>query len=90
MISKCNLCFYYYILCFRDDGHYSVVVAVDASFVYLMDPSTLGHYTFIARDEFDARWHDVDGVTPVWHLGIVTTSDDTTRVYSANKLSYEA
>lgn len=41
-----------------DDGHYAVVVGYDQNYVYFMDPSTLGNYTYIATDEFLARWHD--------------------------------
>ncbi len=41
-----------------DDGHYAVAVGYDAGNLYFMDPSTLGNYTYIAKDEFIARWHD--------------------------------
>ncbi|HAJ38803.1 MAG TPA: hypothetical protein DCL15_24310 [Chloroflexi bacterium] len=41
-----------------DDGHYAVVVGYDQDNVYLMDPSTLGNYTYIPTAEFLARWHD--------------------------------
>jgi predicted double-glycine peptidase len=41
-----------------DDGHYSIVVGVDSRSVFLMDPSTLGNYTFIPIPEFEMRWHD--------------------------------
>jgi predicted double-glycine peptidase len=41
-----------------EDGHYSIVVGVDDKNVYLMDPSTIGNYTFIPIPEFLARWHD--------------------------------
>jgi predicted double-glycine peptidase len=41
-----------------EDGHYSIVVGVDGRNVYLMDPSTIGNYTFIPIQDFLARWHD--------------------------------
>jgi predicted double-glycine peptidase len=44
-----------------EDGHYSVVIGMDSDNVFLMDPSTLGFYTFIPVDEFSARWHDIAG-----------------------------
>jgi len=44
-----------------DDGHYVVVVGYDDGNLYFMDPSTTGRYTYIPRDEFRSRWHDVVG-----------------------------
>jgi predicted double-glycine peptidase len=41
-----------------EDGHYSIIIGVDSKCVYLMDPSTLGNYTFIPIPEFVGRWHD--------------------------------
>ncbi len=41
------------------DGHYAVVIGYDPERLVLMDPSTLGHYTFIPKAEFVQRWHDV-------------------------------
>jgi predicted double-glycine peptidase len=41
-----------------DDGHYAIVVGLDATNLYFMDPSTVGNYTFIPIPEFEARWHD--------------------------------
>jgi predicted double-glycine peptidase len=43
------------------DGHYVVAIAYDARRLYFMDPSTLGHYTYIDKPEFLERWHDVLG-----------------------------
>ena len=43
------------------DGHYSVVVDVDAENVYFEDPSLgAGEVGYIPREEFLSRWHDVD------------------------------
>jgi len=57
-----------------DEGHYVVVVGYDAANFYFMDPSTLGHYTYIPITEFLARWHDMgaDG-THLDQFGIVMT-----------------
>lgn len=41
-----------------DDGHYSVVVAMDEGFLYLMDPSAGPRYTYVPLGEFQTRWHD--------------------------------
>jgi predicted double-glycine peptidase len=59
-----------------EDGHYSVVIGIDDEKVYLMDPSTIGNYTFIPIPQFLARWHDaevgLDGRTAkLVHLGII-------------------
>lgn len=43
-----------------DDGHYVVAVGFDERNIYFMDPSTLGNYTYIERQEFLDRWHDRD------------------------------
>jgi ABC-type bacteriocin/lantibiotic exporter with double-glycine peptidase domain len=41
-----------------DDGHYVVAVGYDEKNLYFMDPSTLGNYTYIPKQDFSARWHD--------------------------------
>jgi predicted double-glycine peptidase len=43
-----------------DDGHYSVVVGLDASNIYLMDPSAGVGYGYMPVGEFLTRWHDVE------------------------------
>lgn len=44
----------------NEDGHYVVAIGYDKNNFYFMDPSTLGHYTYIPTDEFVSRWHDYD------------------------------
>lgn len=60
-----------------EDGHYAVVIGMDADYVYLEDPSLLGTRGRISVREFDERWHDYSGKPPLdagdrrWvHLGI--------------------
>jgi predicted double-glycine peptidase len=56
------------------DGHYSVVVGMDAKNVYLEDPSILGSVGYISRQEFLDRWHDTDrNNRKYYNLGIVLT-----------------
>jgi predicted double-glycine peptidase len=43
-----------------DDGHYVVLVAMDAGFAYVMDPSTSAAYTYVPLVELLARWHDFE------------------------------
>jgi len=43
-----------------EDGHFAVAIGYDAKNIYFMDPSTLGHYTYIPAGEFLARWHDYE------------------------------
>ncbi|MBI5966294.1 MAG: C39 family peptidase [Deltaproteobacteria bacterium] len=59
-----------------EEGHYAVVVGYDRKNMYFMDPSTLGHYTFIPTSEFLRRWHDkhTDG-TILNRFGIVISKD---------------
>jgi len=45
-----------------DDGHYSVVIGYDSQRLFFMDPSTMGSYAYITFGEFEARWHDIDGI----------------------------
>ena len=58
-----------------DDGHYVVLVGMDAGRVYLMDPSVRTGYGYLPRGELLRRWHDrdaVDGRDVVYdRLGIV-------------------
>lgn len=54
-----------------DDGHYVVAVGYDKDNVYFMDPSTLGHYTFIPVKEFLQRWHDTDNRRQYRHFVLV-------------------
>lgn len=44
----------------NEDGHYVVAIGYDEKNFYFMDPSTLGHYTYIPKEEFVSRWHDYD------------------------------
>lgn len=43
-----------------EDGHYVLCIGYDKDKFYFMDPSTLGHFTYIPKDEFLNRWHDID------------------------------
>lgn len=56
-----------------DSGHYVIAVGYDADNIYFMDPSTSGNYAYIPKDEFAARWHDVDGEDLAEQFGIVIT-----------------
>lgn len=44
-----------------DSGHYVVVIGLDRQNVYFEDPSLLGSRGYIRREEFEQRWHDIDG-----------------------------
>ena len=47
-----------------EDGHYVVVLGLDAASVYVEDPSLLGCRGIIPRREFLERWHDYEGPPP--------------------------
>lgn len=57
------------------EGHYAVAVGYDEKYIYFMDPSTLGHYTFIPIPEFLERWHDMDGQAKLVHFSLVITRE---------------
>jgi predicted double-glycine peptidase len=48
-----------------DDGHYMVLLAMDAEALYFEDPSLLGARGVIPRAEFVDRWHDYEGDAPL-------------------------
>jgi len=43
-----------------EDGHYSVVIAINGSTIFLMDPSLLGGYGYLSKKDFLSRWHDYE------------------------------
>jgi ABC-type bacteriocin/lantibiotic exporter with double-glycine peptidase domain len=45
-----------------NDGHYVVLVALDAEYAYFMDPSTSSAYTYLPLPELIERWHDLNPV----------------------------
>ena len=45
-----------------DDGHYIVLIALDAQRAFAMDPSVRGGYAWLTVDELLTRWHDVERV----------------------------
>ena len=58
-----------------DHGHYVVTIGYDEHNLYFMDPSTLGNYTFIEKNEFLNRWHDIDqNHEQVIHLGVIISN----------------
>ena len=48
-----------------DDGHYMVLLGMDAGNLYFEDPSLLGARGKIPRAEFVERWHDYEGEPPL-------------------------
>ena len=58
-----------------DSGHYVVANGFDEDNIYFMDPSLLGTYGYIPKDELDGRWHDMDGTEEfvVDHFAITVT-----------------
>lgn len=63
----------------NEDGHYVVAVGYDENNFYFMDPSTLGHYTYIPTAEFITRWHDYDsyGNKTLLRFGLILTKPQT-------------
>lgn len=48
-----------------DDGHYMVLLGMDAGSLYFEDPSLLGVRGVIPQAEFLDRWHDYEGDAPL-------------------------
>jgi uncharacterized protein len=76
-----------------EDGHYVVVVGIDARRVYAMDPSVRTGYAYLSRDAFVRRWHDydvVEGRREAWdRLGIVLRGPRAMRRYPAEPTKIE-
>jgi len=64
------------------DGHYAIALGYDSHNIYFMDPSTLGHYTFIPVPEFLDRWHDVDDRVHLHHFGMMITMVPAAQIYN--------
>jgi len=64
----------------NEDGHYVVAIGYDDKNFYFMDPSTLGHYTYIPTEEFVSRWHDFDSYSnqTLIRFGMILTKPLTT------------
>lgn len=56
-----------------DEGHYVIAIGYDDNNIIFMDPSTMGAYTYIPRQEFLARWHDEDSASRLNRFGIIVT-----------------
>lgn len=69
------------------DGHYVIAIGYDKERIYFMDPSTLGHYTYIPIRQFLQRWHDEDQqVHKLIHFGIVIVKNK--HVYDPDVIKY--
>jgi predicted double-glycine peptidase len=76
-----------------EDGHYVVVVGLDAGRVYAMDPSVRTGYAYLSRPDFLRRWHDYDlrdGRRQAYeHLGIVLRGRPSMSHYPAEPTKIE-
>lgn len=71
----------------NEDGHYVVAIRYDDKNFYFMDPSTLGHYTYIPTADFVSRWHDYDsfGKRILNRFGMIITKSIATP-YNPNEI----
>lgn len=57
-----------------EDGHFVVLVAMDRTYAYFMDPVVGTGYAYLRLDDLEARWHDYETTNGVvWknvHLAI--------------------
>ncbi len=68
------------------DGHYTVAIGYDTENVYLMDPSTLGNYTYLPNREFLDRWHDEDKGERLDHFGLIISRPGRETSYEQDKV----
>ncbi len=68
------------------DGHYAIALGYDTDNLYFMDPSTLGHYTFIPIPEFLDRWHDTDEGLQLHHFGMTITQEPPANIYNPDRI----
>lgn len=71
-----------------DDGHYVVCVGYDDDNMYFMDPSSLGAYTYIPREEFKLRFHD--GYEDLKEVGMTVLMYKDTPKYDEDVILYLA
>ncbi|MBI4032882.1 C39 family peptidase [Candidatus Berkelbacteria bacterium] len=45
-----------------DDGHYVILIGIDECYLYLMDPSLEHGYGYVAIEDFEPRWYDVNAI----------------------------
>ncbi|MCQ2547341.1 MAG: C39 family peptidase [Clostridia bacterium] len=55
------------------EGHYVIAIGYNSDNMIFMDPSTMGAYTYIPKDEFMTRWHDEDVAARINQFGIIVT-----------------
>lgn len=47
-----------------EDGHFVVLLGMDADHAYVMDPSTPSQYAYLPIAELMERWHDINPIRP--------------------------
>ena len=52
-------------------AHFVVVVGFNDEIIVPMASGSMGQYTYVPRDEFVHRWHDIDGLDRVNQSGLV-------------------
>ncbi len=73
-----------------DDGHYVVLIGMDRTYLYAMDPSAEGGYAYLPLDEFLERWHDIEGpddqLVRYYHLAIFIQGKVAQKIVSSTSL----
>ena len=70
------------------DGHYVVACGYDEHNILFMDPSTLGHYTYIPNQEFLNRWHLEDSYGVYDHAYMIIKKQYSCKPYNPKLLKY--
>lgn len=72
----------------HDSNHYVVACGYTNTSVIFMDPSTLGHYTYLRKDELMNRWHLQDEYGVYQNSAILITPTTPTVPYDESILYY--
>lgn len=72
----------------HDNNHYVVACGFTNDCILFMDPSTLGHYTYLKEEELMKRWHLQDEFGIYEQSIILITPTFKTAPFDENKLYY--
>ena len=76
-----------------EEGHYVILVGIDETYAYVMDPSTLGSYAYLPITELLERWHDYENrhgfVERDIHAGIFIKGKKKARTVPASLVRLE-
>lgn len=71
------------------DSHYVIACGYNGNQIFLMDPWTLGNYTYLTAEELLKRWHiPVVGFGQCYGGGLIIKTDHFQFIYDPNIVKY--